>query len=215
MKPTRSDPDPATRVYLLRHGESAAPHLFHGAESDIGLSNRGRRQAEAVAGWLAGWQPAGVVSSAMRRAVETATPIAEACGLPLQIEPDLHERRVGTLSGLPIHTHDAIWAATVRRWIAGETAYAPPDAESFDEIQARVLPVWRRLTAEFAGRPLVIVAHGVVCKVLLVSLVQGLRVSDWKRFGPLRNTGISELVQTGETWQAVRLNDLPAPGGQD
>ena len=27
-----------TRVYLLRHAESAVPHVFHGAESDVGLS---------------------------------------------------------------------------------------------------------------------------------------------------------------------------------
>ena len=38
-----------TRVLLLRHAETATPHLFHGAESDVGLSERGRRQADAVA----------------------------------------------------------------------------------------------------------------------------------------------------------------------
>src|SRR5262245_59766453 len=90
-----------TRVLLLRHAESANPTIFHGAESDVGLSERGRRQAEAVAAVLAARRPDRLISSAMRRARETAAPIATACGLPVQIEPALHERRVGALSGTP------------------------------------------------------------------------------------------------------------------
>ena len=41
-------------------------------------------------------------------------------------------------------------------------------AESFDQVQTRVLAVWRRVTAEVPDQTLVIVAHGVVCKVLLL-----------------------------------------------
>lgn len=42
-------PDGRTRVWLLRHGESANPTVFHGAESDIDLGERGRRQAALLA----------------------------------------------------------------------------------------------------------------------------------------------------------------------
>src|SRR5436309_841155 len=86
-----------TRVYLLRHAETANPAVFHGAESDVGLSERGHRQAEAIARYFAALGPDVVVSSAMRRARDTAQPIAAACGLPLIVEPELHERRVGVL----------------------------------------------------------------------------------------------------------------------
>jgi 2,3-bisphosphoglycerate-dependent phosphoglycerate mutase len=48
----------------------------------------------------------------MRRAVETARPIAEACGVPLQIEPGLHERRIGQLCGLPFADENELWAET-------------------------------------------------------------------------------------------------------
>jgi broad specificity phosphatase PhoE len=202
-----------TRVFLLRHGESADPSVFHGAESDVGLSARGRRQAEAVAPILAAEAPAAVVSSAMRRALETAAPIAAACGCPLSVEPDLHERRVGALSGTPFASADGVWPETLQRWLAGETSYAPPGAESFDAIRARVLPVWERLTRRHGGRCLVVVAHGVVCKVLFFSLLPGLGVRDWHRFGPVRNAALSELVLGEGGWQAVRLNDLPRSVG--
>ena len=198
-----------TRVFLLRHGESAHPEVFHGAESDVGLSEQGRRQAEAVAPLLAAQGPAAVVSSAMRRARDTARPIAAACGLPLRIEPDLHERRVGALSGTPFGTVNGLWPQTLQRWMAGETAYAPDGAESFDDIRNRVLPVWERLIGEYAQRCLVIVAHGVVCKVLYLSILPGWGIRDWQRMGPIRNVALTELVYHGATWEIVQFNHLP------
>jgi broad specificity phosphatase PhoE len=194
-----------TRLLLLRHAESARPDVFHGAESDVGLSERGRRQAEAAASRLAEYRPDAVISSAMCRARQTALPIARACGLELRIEPALHERKVGALSGTP--TRGDVWPDTLRRWMAGDTGFAPAGAESFDAIGERVLPVWHRLVEEFRDRTLVIVAHGVVCKVLLLNLLPGRSVADWKRLGPVPNLGLSELVQDGNGWQALRLNE--------
>ena len=197
-----------TRVILLRHAETANPLIFHGAESDVGLSARGRRQAEAIAPLLAAHGPQVVVSSAMRRAVETAAPIARLCGLELRIEPELHERRVGTLSGTPTRQREGVWPDTLRRWLAGDTAFAPPGAESFDDIRRRVLPVWQRLTGEHVGQTLVIVAHGIVCRVLLLSLLYGYDVDDWHRIGT-DNVAIHELLHERDTWRALRINELP------
>jgi len=198
-----------TRVFLLRHGETADPLVFHGAESDVGLSERGRRQADEAAAALSPFAPTQVTSSAMRRARDTAGPIARACGLAPRVEPALHERAVGALSGTPTHGSDGVWPETLRRWVEGDTAYAPPGAESFDAIRERVVPVWERLTAERPGETQVIVAHGVVCKVLLTTLLPGRGVADWMRLGPAPNVGISELVWEGG-WRAVRLNVPPA-----
>jgi probable phosphoglycerate mutase len=198
-----------TRVLLLRHAETADPLVFHGAESDIELSERGRRQAEAVAPILAAAAPSVLVSSAMRRAVETATPIARACALPLRIEPQLHERRVGALSGTPTRQREGLWKDTLRRWKKGDTSYAPPGAESFDEIRNRVVPVWHRLTTECQGQTLVVVAHGIVCRVLLLSLLPGYSVADWSRIGS-DNVAIHELLLEGGLWRAERINDLPS-----
>jgi 2,3-bisphosphoglycerate-dependent phosphoglycerate mutase len=199
----------ATRVFLLRHGESADPTVFHGAESDVELSPRGQRQAAAVAAVLASYDPDVVVSSAMRRAVQTATPIAIACGRVVHIEPQLHERKVGALCGTAFSTKDGVWPDTLQRWLQGDTGYAPEGAESFDAIRQRVLPVWQRLTRQHAGQTLVIVAHGVVCRVLLLSVLSGLTVAHWPRFGPMKNVGINELLAYAETWQAIRINHVP------
>jgi broad specificity phosphatase PhoE len=118
------------------------PHVFLGAESDVGLSERGRRQAEAIAAHVAACRPDVLVSSGMRRALETAEPIARACNLAVHVERDLHER-ASSVSGQPVD-RDGVWAETVRRWLIGETNYASPGAESFDAVKGRVLPVWQR-----------------------------------------------------------------------
>jgi hypothetical protein len=81
-----------TRVFLLRHAETANPHVFYGAESDVGLSEKGRRQAEAIAEYLAALRPEVVISSGMRRARETVVPVARACKLTLQVEPYQRQR---------------------------------------------------------------------------------------------------------------------------
>lgn len=194
-----------TRVFLLRHAETANPTVFHGAESDIGLSARGEAQARAVAEALVHSRPSVVVASAMQRARATASAIATACALDVLVEPDLHERRVGILSGRSFQSED-IWPKTVERWMAGETTYASPGAESFAEIRQRVLPVWQRITATFAGKTMVVVAHGIVCKVLLLSILPGHAVRDWQKLGPIHNVALTELELRETGWHAVRIN---------
>ena len=198
---------PVTRIFLLRHAESADPTVFHGAESDTDLSPRGYRQAEVIADTLLPERLELVISSAMRRARLTAAAIARVCGVPHHEEPLLHERRVGILSGKPFD-HEGIWPETARRWTAGETSYAHAGAESFDEIRRRVLPVWERIVGEHAGRRLAIVAHGVVCKVIVISLFPHY---DWTTVGSVRNAAITELVHDGRQWQLPRLDWLPPP----
>src|SRR5262245_25824235 len=196
----------------MRHAETATPHLFHGAESDVGLSERGKLQALAAAEWFRPFEPTVVLSSAMRRAIDTAAPIAAACGVAHAVEPLFHERFVGALSGTTFSASDGPWSETLCRWQAGETAYATPEAESFDAIRTRVLPAWERVVAAHAGGRVVLVGHGVVCKVLLFSLLPGLTVADWTRVGKVLNLAVSTLVRpAGGAWRADSLLVVPDP----
>ena len=198
-------------VWLARHAETAVPGVFHGAESDIGLSDLGRRQAAAAADWFRGLRPTAVVSSAMTRATATAAPIAAACDCPHHVEPGLHERRIGDLSGATFSPADGPWAETARRWTAGETAYTTPGAESFDEVARRVVPAWDRVTEKFPAGRVVVIAHGIVCKVLLLSLLAGKGPGDWAGLGRAANLAVSELTPTGPSWSAGQLLVVPSP----
>lgn len=197
-----------TRVWLMRHAETARPDVFHGFESDVGLSQRGERQVIAAAPVIASYRPDAVYSSNMLRARLTAGPIAKASRLSLFIEPELHERKVGQLVGQPAQPELGIWPDTLKRWIDGDPHYAPEGAESYDAIQQRVLPIWDRVTTENADKSIVIVCHGIICRVLLLTLLN-MPVADWTKLGRMHNLSISELVGSGRTWRAERIAEVP------
>jgi 2,3-bisphosphoglycerate-dependent phosphoglycerate mutase len=198
-----------TRVLLMRHAETAQPGVFHGFESDIDLGTRGYRQAEIIAPIIAAMKPDVLVSSNMLRARRTAEAIARECHLPIRIEPELHERKVGNMQGTPVQGEFGVWPDTLARWVNGETSYAPVGMESFDQIRDRVVPVWNRVTLENQGKTIAIVAHGIVCRVLMLSVLEGYNAADWQRLGRIANVSISELVASGRSWQAVRIGYVP------
>lgn len=196
-----------SRVLMLRHAETSQPDIFHGAESDVGISARGRRQAEEIAPLLAAERPVAVVSSEMRRALESAEPIARACGLTLQIEPTLHERRVGVLSGTRTSPPNDLWNSTIARWESGDVDYALPGAESFTDIRDRVLPAWERLARHYDGKTWVLIVHGVVIRVLLISILPEFQPFGWHEIG-ITNLAVNDLRWDAGRWTAARLNHL-------
>jgi probable phosphoglycerate mutase len=199
---------PAT-VWLVRHAETATPTFFHGAESDVELGEHGHRQAAAAVEWFAERKPTVVVSSTMKRAVQTAAPIALGCGVPHVIEHLLHERMVGALSGKPREEGDPMWNETLAKWLAGETGFAYPGMESFDSIRDRTLPAFRRVIDSHPGGRIVIVCHGVVSKVLLLSLLRDYTAADWLKIGMAKNLSVSELVPDADAWIARELLIVP------
>jgi broad specificity phosphatase PhoE len=193
----------------MRHAQTAAPGMIHGAESDIGLSELGHRQALAAADHFSTSPPDIVISSAMLRARLTAEPIVQACRLDWEIEPLFHERKVGALSQTRIAAETNVWRETLRRWAEGDTGFAPPDTESFDAIRERLLPAWDRVTERHADKTILLVVHGAVIKVLLLSLLKGRSAADWMRIGPVENMAVSELIRDGSGWQPGRLLHVP------
>ena len=77
------------RVFLIRHARPS--QVWGGAGSDPGLSELGRRQADAAAASLRAFGELRIVSSPMRRCLETAAPYAAWRGLEPFIEPRVSE----------------------------------------------------------------------------------------------------------------------------
>jgi 2,3-bisphosphoglycerate-dependent phosphoglycerate mutase len=201
-----------TRVWLARHAETTTPTVFHGAESDIGLSELGERQAVAAAEWFQTLQPTCLISSNMLRARLTAAPIAQRTGLPHLIESRFHERRIGDMSGQPFSTTDGFWAITVREWSSGNTAYTTPDAESFDDLRERLITAWNDTMAAHAGERIVLIAHGIVCKILLLCLLNDFGPKRWEELGRVPNLAVSELFGNCETgWHSTQILQVPPP----
>ncbi len=199
-----------TRVLLLRHAETSAPDRFHGAESDIGLGPRGFSQAESVARSLSILRTDALHTSAMLRARQTAEAIGRACALTPLIEPDLHERKMGPLSGLSRLDGMSAYDEAKRRWTAGDVDYSHEGGESYAQIRARVVPIIERLVSRAPGQTLVIVAHGVVIRVLLCALLKGQGPADFPVY-KIDNAAVNDLRHDGHAWTAVALNQVVEP----
>ena len=143
----------ARPFYYLRHGETEANArgVISGA-LDVDLTVLGREQARAAALALAGEPITAIYSSPLRRARDTAEPIAQALHLPVTIIGEIAERRRGTLEGKPRDTP------------VGDTA--PEGSESFEEFTKRVL----RGLSQVDGRVSLVVAHAGVFRVLCRTL---------------------------------------------
>jgi broad specificity phosphatase PhoE len=196
----------ATRVLLLRHAETAAPEFFHGAESDIGLGTRGFAQADAVARILAATEPDALYCSTMRRATQTAAAIGRACGLVPQLVDSLHERRMGPLSGQPREVGIEAYETAKRQWMAGVLDHSHEGGESYADIRRRAVPAFEALALRHAGRTIVVVAHGVVIRVLLTTLLEGYGPEHFQAIA-IPNVGVNDLRHDGRGWRAERLAD--------
>jgi probable phosphoglycerate mutase len=182
-------------VRVVRHGESVAnvERVFSYRIHDEGLTEEGRRQAELVATYLAGLveRPALVVSSPLRRALETAAPIASALEAEMLVDEGLREVNVGDLDGT---TGEDSWAAHDRvfeAWTAGDADARMPGGETRRELAARVEGALLRAIRAAAGRSLVVVAHGGTLYQGVRTLLPGIVDDDATAW--VGNASVTEL----------------------
>ncbi|APW62633.1 histidine phosphatase family protein [Paludisphaera borealis] len=199
-----------TRLLLIRHAETSTPNVFHGAESDIGLSPWGERQAALLGDRLANVRADALYCSGMRRAIATAGPVGAACGLTPEVVVDLHERRIGALSGQTREAGWDVYGESKRRWIAGDLEFSHPGGESFAAIARRVLPILEEFRRRHEGRTTIVVAHGIVIRVALLSLLPDYVPADFDRIA-IDFASINDLAWDGSKWNALALNEVVAP----
>ena len=210
MLPTAAPPDAhagATRVVAIRHGETAwNAELRMQGQLDIELNAHGRWQAARVAAALADERLDAVYSSDLRRARQTAEPLARAQGLPVRLDAGLRERSFGVFEG---HTFDEVaanWPEASRRWRLREPDFAPEGAESLRAFSARCVAACARLAAAHPGGTIAIVAHGGVmdCLYRAATRVELQAARSWL----LGNAGINRLLHTPQGFTLVGWSDI-------
>jgi broad specificity phosphatase PhoE len=155
-------PDPRTALYLVRHGEADSNRdLRFGGWSAAALTELGVRQARAVGHALAAHRPTAIVSSDLVRARQTADAVAEATGLPLELDADLRERSVGVFDGMSFADAEARYPDAWKRLLARDPDVVPEGAETADQVFERVSRALDRIVVRHAGGRVVVVSHGI------------------------------------------------------
>jgi broad specificity phosphatase PhoE len=192
------------RLYLVRHGETAAnvEGLWQGRKGDDPLNDRGRAQSLAAAGALAGSGASVLYASDLQRAQETARIVGERLGLPVQTHPGLREYDFGDMEGATNSEGLARWRTLVNQWRTDPSA-KPRGGESAAEFTRRVGTALHEIIGQHPSERVIVVAHGGSLSVGLAALIG--KSGDWRDY-QMTNCGIS-IVQLGADPRLLVLDE--------
>ncbi len=165
-------------LILLRHGQSQwnLENRFTGWE-DVELSDAGREEARRAGEKLRDLQIDTVYTSALKRAMDTASLALDAAGkgdLPRIVDPALNERNYGDLQGLnKAETALKYGDEQVHAWRRGFSIRPPGETgESLAMTIDRVMPYYEKhILADLrSGKNVLVVAHGNSLRALLYKL---------------------------------------------
>lgn len=151
--------DPARSLVVVRHGRTAANAggLLQGRR-DLPLDEVGLAQAAAVAASVGGGRfgpVTAVVSSPLRRAVQTAEATAARLGLDVVVDDRLIELDYGDLEGEPV---GSVPAETWDAW-RSDVEFCPPGGESLATLGRRTRAACEHWATEPGGGAVVMVSH--------------------------------------------------------
>jgi broad specificity phosphatase PhoE len=189
-------------IILVRHGRTDvnARGLLLG-RLDPPLDATGERQAKAVAAALSSLRDPRVVTSPLRRAVQTAEAVAAGLAVAPTVDDRWIELDYGDWDGLPLaEVPESTW----RAW-RDDLALRPPGGETLRELAARVRAALAEMAEEAAGRDVVVVSHVSPIKA---AVAWALDVGDevaWRMFlGP---ASITRVRVSGRGASLVSFNE--------
>jgi len=151
-----------TRVVLVRHGVTdftVGGRLDGRGGADPSLNDDGLRQAAAAAAGvrsLISDNPATVVTSSLRRAMETGAAIAGELGVSAQVDAGWDEQSFGDWDDQSVADLMASHPQDLQRF-RKDPHYARPGGEAHLDLEARVLLAFERAVAR--GGTVVVASH--------------------------------------------------------
>lgn len=173
-----------SELLFIRHAQSTlnAERRWQG-QTDVPLSRRGLCEARALAETLrrearaAGYQR--LVSSDLRRAVQTADVIGRVLGLTPELCAGLREGDAGAWSGLRFSEVEARWPELFARFRGGEETLSMPGGESRLQVRRRARAVLETLYDDARRGAVLVVSHGGVLRALCPGLTLGNAEAHW------------------------------------
>lgn len=157
-------------LYCIRHGESSynVENRIQG-QLDAPLSPLGRRQAQALAAWLANERLDAVYASPLSRALDTAAPLAAALGLAPTIDERLRELNAGIFQGLLADELASLHPEAAAGWRSQDPDFRIPGGESRRDLMHRGQAVFEAIRV-CDHRRAAIVSHGGLLTAAFKSL---------------------------------------------
>jgi len=192
-----------TRLLLVRHAqppEEARGRCY--GSLDVGLSARGRRDAQLLARTLDRIPLAAVYSSPSQRAVETAAPLAAIQGLTAIVDEGLREIDFGDFEGQSYDEIERAHPELYRQWMETPTLVQFPGGESYTRLRVRALAAMEAIRTRHAGTIAAVVSHGGVLRAMLADC---LSMPDEAIFRLDQSYGAISIIDWIDSVPLVRL----------
>lgn len=188
---------PVTTVYLARHGQTPLNEsdVLRGL-ADPPLDETGQRQARRLGAALGARNPSAVVASPLRRATQTAAPVAERANLEVVTDQCLIDRDYGICTGV---SEDEVAA----RWGSVDDA---PGVEPASAVRDRALSGLTDIARRHRDGTVVVVSHDAVNRQVLAALDPGLGDPDHI---PQDNGCFNTLKLRDGSWTVRTVNEVP------
>jgi probable phosphoglycerate mutase len=189
-----SDLQCAAVLLVARHGQAHEPEP--GADGDLGLTPEGVAQARALAAALGERKVAGLFTSTLRRAVETAAVVGEELGLRPEALSGLVEFDLGPDADTPDGEARAL--QVMRRWVDGDLGAALPGGESGTQVVTRFTGAAEEIADRFRGETVLVISHGGVMSLVLphvAAATPGMTESRW-----IPPCGVAEVHLDADGW---------------
>lgn len=163
----------STTILLVRHGQTEWNRVerFRG-QYNVELNATGIEQAKKTAlGIGKRWQPAAILCSPLKRAVQTAEAIAQVCALTVQPDPGLIDIHYGEWQGLTPDEVREKFPDRLTDWYEHPERAAIPGGERLAEVQGRSMSVLLAAAKQYSDQVIVAVSHTVVNRLVLLRVL--------------------------------------------
>jgi len=187
-------------LLLVRHALPLRVATVDGSPADPPLAEEGRGQAQRLARWFERERLDALYSSPLRRALETAEPLARGRGLELRVEPGVAEFDAEASHYVPL---EELKATDLEGWraLVASGFYLGGDAETF---RATVVAALEGIIADNPGARVAVVCHGGVINAWMSHILGTDRIF---LFEPVYTSVSRFLAATSGERSVVSLNE--------
>lgn len=160
------------KLYMLRHGETTfSINRGYCGALDVELTESGQIMAQAFADEYKSVDWEAIYCSPMKRTVATATPLAEATGLTLEIRDGIRECNYGEWEGKTKGEVSEEFTANYYHWMTEPAWNAPEGGETAVEVRNRSMAVIAEIEEKYKHGNVLLVSHRTTLRVVLCSLM--------------------------------------------
>ena len=192
-------------LYFVRHGdtETTESNKMHPDEAEVGLSEKGEMQVQALARRLQTENIEVIHISPSRRTVETAEIITSICEIPtLIVDKRIVERRWGDWSerGWTVIKNDLDKMSLDQRY-----EFIPPGGESWQQFENRLKDFFQEMIVSGSQKILIVTHMGCIRALFPLILKKPKEITFELDFAP---ASLTKIVFAGDEASVKIQNDI-------